>query len=84
MDPTVKNSIYVSLHNETERALSLSSMFLIHLVRGFSMFFYLPMKCFIGSLGGDLIDPTNINGVFSLVRRVGTESAPSDFGSEVL
>lgn len=60
-----------------QKGLSLSSMFLVRLVRGFSTFFYLPMKCFIGSLGGDLIHPTNINGIFSVVGTVGTESAPS-------
>jgi len=35
------------------------------------------MKCFIGSLGGGLIHPTNINGIFSIIARVGTESATS-------
>lgn len=72
-----KNSIYISLCNKAERPLPLSSMLLVHLVRGFSTLFYLPMKCFIGSLGGDLIHPANINGIFSVIGRVGTKSTSS-------
>lgn len=77
MDPTIR--IASTLHCVMrQKSLSLSSMFLVHLVRGFSTFFYLPMKCFIGSLRGDLIYPTNIVGIFPVVGGVGTKSTPHE------